>query len=58
MECKYNLEIPTIGTCCGAYSKAKRTDGKHWSNYPECTEENCPLLNPELLEGATLESEV
>lgn len=33
---------------CMLYSKFK-VDGKHWSNYPECNKENCPLLHPELL---------
>ena len=56
-NCKHHLEIPTIGTCCDAYSKAKRPDGKHWAHYPECKSENCPLLNPGLLENAQLETE-
>ena len=39
---------------CGAYSVSKRPDGLHWAHYPLCVEHNCPLIHPELLEGATL----
>lgn len=46
----------TYGTdvCCGAYSVSKRPDGLHWAHYPLCVERNCPIIHPELLEGATL----
>ena len=57
-ECKYQLDIPKIGECCEAYYKSKRNDGKEWMHFPFCSEENCPLKHPELLEGATIESEV
>ena len=56
-HCKYNLFIPTIGTCCGAYAESFREDGKFWAHFPMCAESNCPLIHPELLEGAILESE-
>ena len=52
--CEHNLEIPTVGLCCGAYHKSKRNDGKEWMHFPFCNPENCPLEHPELLEGATL----
>ena len=57
MDCKYTFEIPNIGACCDAYSKSKRKDKKHWAHYPNCVPENCPLLHPELLGDAVLESE-
>lgn len=53
-NCEYGLEIPNIGICCGAYSKSKRKDGLHWSHYPICEIDNCPLMHPDLLEGAEL----
>ena len=53
-RCEYRLEIPNVGICCGAYSKSKRTDGLHWSHYPLCENKNCPLMHPNLLEGAEL----
>jgi hypothetical protein len=56
-NCKYILNIPNIGTCCVAYSKSKRKDGFHWAHYPNCKLENCPLLHPELLDDAVLETE-
>jgi hypothetical protein len=55
--CRYSLEIPTVGLCCEAYYLSKRKDGKEWMHFPFCSEENCPLKHPELLEGATLEDE-
>ena len=58
MNCKYNITIPTIGICCGAYVESKRKDGKIWGHFPVCKEENCPLIHSELLEGAILENEV
>lgn len=56
-ECRYNIFLPTIGICCKAYYVSKRADGKGWMHFPLCTEENCPLVHSELLEGAILESE-
>lgn len=53
-HCEYSLDIPNVGMCCGAYSKSKRTDGLHWSHYPICEIENCPLMYPDLLDGAEL----
>lgn len=56
-SCQYFFVIPKIGICCGAYSESKPTKEnkwRHWAHYPECTEENCPLKHPELLEGRTL----
>ena len=53
-KCKYSLEIPNVGICCGVYSKSKRPDGLYWAHYPICKIENCPLANLDLLEGAEL----
>lgn len=52
--CKFHLLIPSYHggpslDTCGAYSASKRYDGLHWSHYPKCAAENCPLLHPELL---------
>ena len=55
--CKYRMFIPNVGTCCGAYAESKRKDGKYWAHFPICTDENCPLVHPGLLEGAILENE-
>ena len=53
-HCEYSFEITNVGMCCGAYSKSKRIDGKHWSHYPICEIKNCPLVYPDLFEGAEL----
>lgn len=58
--CQYYFPIPALGVCCGAYSASKPTKEnrwRHWAHYPVCTEENCPLRHPELLEGRILETE-
>ena len=39
---------------CGFYSK-HTIKGRHLAHYPECKEENCPLVHPELLGDAVLE---
>lgn len=57
-SCKYNLEIPNVGLCCEAYYKSKRNDGLEWMHFPFCSEKNCPLKHPELLQGATLKKEM
>ena len=44
--------------CCKAYFDSKRADGKLWCHFPKCFDINCPLLHPELLEGAKLEGEI
>ncbi len=56
-NCKYNLNIPNVGMCCKAYYESTRQDGKGWMHFPSCNESDCPLMHPELLEGAILESE-
>ena len=58
--CKYHLQIPTVGLCCEAYYLSKGYRGcqqRCWMHFPFCAEHNCPLKHPELLNGATLESE-
>jgi hypothetical protein len=60
-NCRYCMEIPMLKhpmhmvIHCGAYSVSKRKDGLHWGHYPACKPENCPVIHPELLEGAILE---
>ena len=54
-HCKYHLKIPTVGLCCEAYYKSKRSDGREWMHFPFCEDKNCPLKHPDLLNGATLE---
>lgn len=57
-DCEYRFKIPTLSkNCCGAYGESKRPDGKHWSHYPFCSNRDCPLAHPELLEGAVLKGE-
>lgn len=56
-SCQYFFDIPKIGICCKAYSESKHTKEnkwRYWAHYPNCTEENCPLKHPELLQGRTL----
>lgn len=55
--CQYFFPIPRAGLCCNAYSESKPTNAnkwRHWAHYPDCTEENCPLKHPELLNGRIL----
>ena len=54
MDCKYTINIPSVGICCKAYCKSKRKERLFWLHFPSCSEENCPLIHPELLEEATL----
>ena len=57
-RCKYRTFFELDKTYyCSAYSKSKRKDGKYWAHYPECKSKNCPLVFPELLEGAELNDE-
>lgn len=56
--CQSHFEIPRIGQCCGYYIKTLDPYGVRWHHYPECCEENCPIMYPELLEGRKLESEI
>lgn len=58
--CKYHLTIPRVGLCCEAYYKSKDSKGREhsWFHFPFCSEENCPLKHPELLQGRVLETEV
>lgn len=57
--CKYHIEIPNVGLCCEAYYKSKNAKGKQfaWFHFPFCSDDDCPLKHPELLNGATLEME-
>ena len=54
MNCKYTIDIPSGGVGRKAYYESERKDGLFWVHFPFCSEENCPLIHPELLEDATL----
>lgn len=49
--CQFVLSHPTAGDLCNLYSKIPLPSGKSWAHYPECCEENCPLINTGLLTG-------
>lgn len=53
-KCPYSIELPKNGICCNVYSNSNRPDGKFWAHWPKCSEKNCPLINPDLLEEATV----
>ena len=55
MKCGYIIEFPDKSMRCGAYYNSKRPDGLLWCHYPKCKRENCPFVNPDLLEDAKLE---
>ena len=57
IDCKYQMTIPAIGIHCKAYYESIRPDGRGWMHFPACNETNCPLIHPELLEGAILVEE-
>ena len=55
-KCSYKEKIPEdTNIYCMAYSKSIRPDGYHWGHYPYCCYFDCPIVHPELLEGAKLE---
>lgn len=56
-KCIYSINLPTAGPCCNVYSYSKRPDNKWWAHWPKCSNENCPLEHPELLEGAVFDEE-
>lgn len=56
-DCKYQIDLLTAGICCKAYLESIRPDGRGWMHFPDCNESNCPLIHPELLEGAILVEE-
>lgn len=55
--CPYGITLPYSGSCCMVYSFSERPDHKWWAHWPKCEKENCPLENPELLEGAVFNAE-
>lgn len=56
-QCHYDVIFPDGEIRCLVYSYSNRPDGK-WREYrPECSEEKCPLKNPELLEGTIFDEE-
>ena len=55
--CTFELEIPEVGICCKAYYLSKRQDERVWCHFPDCSNKNCPLMHPELLEGAELQND-
>jgi len=57
VACKYKMSHPEGKILCEAYHKSERSDGLNWCHFPICSDENCPLKHPELLEGAILKKE-
>lgn len=43
---------------CNMYSISERKDGKEWAYWPVCSSENCPLIHPELMDGAVVPVDV
>ena len=57
-QTKFNHESVTSGKIvCTAYSKSKLPKGQFWAHFPKCMPTNCPLRNPNLLQGAKLPEE-
>lgn len=64
-ECKYAMpgvfeNLSHILCNAYSYSHAKLPDGspyKFWLHYPPCEDKYCLLRHPELLKGATLETD-
>ena len=56
-KCPYAINLPDSGPCCMVYSFSERPDHKWWAHWPQCSKENCPLENPEFLEGAVFNEE-
>ena len=55
MSCNYYLPFPDETIHCEAYSHAKYPNGISWLHFPVCDPANCPIKNPELLNGGKLE---
>lgn len=51
-NCNYKYNLPGVGKCCHKYYETEREDGKIWTHFPLCEEENCPIIHPELLSAA------
>ena len=57
MNCDFKTQVNISRLdLCMIYSRFKY-NGKHWANYPDCCEENCPFLHPELLGNLIWEKE-
>lgn len=52
MGCPYVIRIGE--SRCNMYHLSQRKDGKLWEHYPVCSSENCPLIHPELMDGAVV----
>ena len=50
IECPFKIHLTNHQemTLCMLYCKYT-IDGRHWANYPDCNENNCPYLHAELL---------
>ena len=55
MICLYKLTFPDGVIHCSAYSYAKYPNDISWLHFPICDSYNCPIKNPELLNGGKLE---
>lgn len=54
-KCTYRIEnLLSHGYLCDAYYQSDRSDKRTWLYWPECTQNLCPLLHHELLDGAVL----
>lgn len=54
MDCEYKFKGTRNNEYwCKAYNMSKRPDDNIWCHFPICSDKNCPLKHPELLEGAT-----
>ena len=51
-NCNYKYNLPGVGKCCHKYYETEREDGKIWTYFPSCKEENCPIIHPKLLSAA------
>lgn len=52
--CIYADPFPDGELHCLAYSEAKYPNGKMNMHFPVCSNKNCPLRNPKLLNGGKL----
>ena len=54
-QCQYNRYVgdvdgaPCNNMCFAFYEGIERDDRRVWGHFPECKEENCPRLHPEIL---------
>ena len=51
-NCNYKYNLPSVGKCFHKYYETEREDGKIWTHFPLCEDENCPVVHPKLLSAA------